>query len=644
MKFSSLSLSSKFTLTVGFILIIFCVIFSLILYYNLRQRVLEDANEKTRIILTQIDAIGDYVKEELRPAMFELLKDKYKEDFIVEAMSTTHIRFSVMQRFNNELKDYIYKRVSTEPINKKNKADKLHERLIRFFKENNVKESWNGIIKENGQEFLIMAKPVIVEKGCLICHGLLKDAPKSLINKYRITKDFLWKEGDVMGVETVRVPLSATLKEIKGIAISTFVSGIFALFFLFISIQGAFWKLVSKPLNRLTRIFKEIANGTEQLNQNLSVDSEDEIGELITSFNQMSKHLYEAQEAMKKNSETLKTIFEGITDPLALINPDCTVDLTNQAYREWMSKGIKAVFSEKCEPEKCDPDDICPVCFLKRLKQQKTPISEFWEDEKGHYYYIHLYPIYNENKEVVKAVHYVKDITEKKHIDEQMRVAEKLAVIGQLSAGLAHEINNPLGGIKLCFDNLISIPMDEEMRKKHIDVINVGFQKIQSIISQLLDFSKQTELSISSASINEMVEDVLKLMEYLISKKGIKVIKDLSQNIPNLLVDKNKIEQVFLNIILNAIQAMDSKGGNLLIKSYTENGKCHVSFTDSGVGISADILPRIFDPFFTTKPVGEGTGLGLSVSKSIVEQHGGIIRVETSEKGSTFTVELPLNV
>jgi signal transduction histidine kinase len=186
--------------------------------------------------------------------------------------------------------------------------------------------------------------------------------------------------------------------------------------------------------------------------------------------------------------------------------------------------------------------------------------------------------------------------------------------------------------------------MDEDMRKKHIEVINKGFQKIQGIIRQLLDFSKQTELYVSSASVNEMIEDVLKLMEYLISKRKIQIIKDLAQDIPVLMVDKNKMEQVFINIILNAIQAMNGKEGTLLIKAYAEDNKCILSFTDSGEGIPTDILPRIFDPFFTTKPVGEGTGLGLSVSKSIIEQHGGTIYVETSERGSTFTVELPLKV
>ncbi len=399
---------------------------------------------------------------------------------------------------------------------------------------------------------------------------------------------------------------------------------------------------MSRPLGRLTGIFKGIADGTKPLNQDIPVQSKDEIGELIVSFNQMARHLYEAHEAMRKQTETLKTIFEGISDPLALIRPDCTVELTNNAYREWMAKGIRAVFKEKCNPESCDPDTICPVCFIKRLKDEKRPISEYWEDEEGRHYYIHLYPVFDDRGEVIKAVHYVKDITERRQVEEQMRIAEKLVAIGQLSAGLAHEINNPLGGIRLCFNNLISTEMNGEARQKHIEVINTGLQKIQDIIRQLLDFSKQTELVMKPESVNNMIDNVLRLTEYILTKKGIRVIKDLGDNIPEIMADRNKMEQVFLNIILNAIQAMDGSQGTLSIKTLIENGRCCISITDTGPGIPQDILPRIFDPFFTTKPVGEGTGLGLSVSKSIVEQHKGEIKVITSEKGTTFTVELPV--
>jgi len=284
---------------------------------------------------------------------------------------------------------------------------------------------------------------------------------------------------------------------------------------------------------------------------------------------------------------------------------------------------------------------MCPVCFLEKVKREKKAISEYWEGYDNRYYYIHLYPVFNEEGEVIKVVHYVKDVTEKREMEEQMRITEKMAAIGQLSAGIAHEINNPLGGIRLCFNNLISTEMDEDTKKTHIEVINSGLERIQGIIKQLLDFSKKTSLTISPVSVDKLLNNVLKLVEYSANKKGIEIIKNPSDGIPDIMVDCNKMEQVFLNITLNAIQAMNGPG-KLTIETSQFNGNCVISFRDTGPGIPPEIMPYIFDPFFTTKPVGEGTGLGLSVSKSIVEQHGGRITVSSTEGMTEFRIEIPI--
>ncbi|MEW6108886.1 MAG: DUF3365 domain-containing protein [Nitrospirota bacterium] len=645
MKLNNLKLSTKFTFAISLILLVFCVIFSVLLYFHLKKRVIEDANEKTLIIMVQIASVGDYIKNTLRPKMFEILPHYDKRDeFIVEAMSTTRVTHEVMKRFNNALKDYGYRRVSTNPLNPENKADSLLMGMISYFEKNRDRDSWNGIIKIKGAEFLMRTRPIVAEKECLTCHGDPSIAPKGLVRRYGTKSGFGWQEGEIMGVESVTIPLAVTLGQIKGIAISTFIFGFATLLFLFISLQGAFWSLVSRPLNKLTTVFEGIVKGTEPLNQDLPITSKDEIGELTASFNQMSKHLYDAQEGLKKNAETLHSIFEGISDPLALVNPDCSLEITNHAYREWVTRGINAVFTKQCHSEDNDNDmDIlCPVCFLERVKKQKSAVSEYWEGENGQFYYVHLYPIFDDDGNVVKAVHYVKDITDKKQMDEQMRRTEKLAAVGQLSAGIAHEINNPLGGIRLCFNNLITTEMDTETKRMHIDVINSGLARIQDIIKQLLEFSKTSSLSISIVSLNNLIENVLKLTDYLVSKKNVSVIRNFSSDIPDIMIDHNKMEQVFLNIILNAIQAMDGGRGELTIRTSRENGYCEASFTDTGTGIPDNVLQHIFDPFFTTKPVGEGTGLGLSVSKSIVEQHNGRITVETSEKGTTFTVKLPI--
>ncbi len=645
MKTSSLKIGTKFTLAITFILLIFCIVFSFLLYHHLKDRVIEDANEKTLIIMTQMDAVGRYVKEELRPKMFEVLPKVSKEvDFVVEAMSTTHVRLRIMEGFNKDLKDYTYKRVSANPTNLKNKADSLHEKKIAYFHEDRNRKSWNGVITIDGLKYIMRVKPVITEKGCLKCHGDPSHAPRGFVRKYGTKSGFGWKEGEVMGVDSVTIPLAVTLEQIRSIAISTFVFGFTTLIFLFISLQGAFWSLVSRPLTNLTTIFNGIVKGTEPLNQDLPITAKDEIGELTESFNQMAKHLYSAQEDLKKNAEALRSIFEGISDPLALVNPDCSLEITNSAYREWMARGISAVFTKECYSQDGDSDTQCPVCFLEKAKREKRAVSEYWDGGDGQFYYIHFYPLVDEGGNFVKAVHYVKDITDKMKVEEQMRMADKLAALGQLSAGIAHEINNPLGGIRLCFNNLMDTEMDGETKQMHIEVINSGLVKIQGIIRQLLDYSKKSALSVSRVSVNTLIGNVMKLTECLTAKQDIRVIRNLAPDVPEIMVDPNKMEQVFLNIILNAIQAMnDGKPKELTIETFSENGYCAASFLDSGSGISEAVMPHIFEPFFTTKPVGEGTGLGLSVSKSIVEQHNGRILVETSRQGTKFTVRLPVS-
>lgn len=187
------------------------------------------------------------------------------------------------------------------------------------------------------------------------------------------------------------------------------------------------------------------------------------------------------------------------------------------------------------------------------------------------------------------------------------------------------------------------LKLNRKMRK-----ISIGLRFSLTVGTILfLDFSKNTPLSISPTSINKVLENVLKLSEYTISKKDIRLVKEFSANMPDLMADSNKLEQVFLNLIINAVQAMSITDSDrfrvLTIRTWRDAGICYISVTDTGSGIPDNIITRIFDPFFTTKGIGEGTGLGLTVSKAIVEQHNGRIEVETSDAGTTFIVEIPIN-
>lgn len=230
---------------------------------------------------------------------------------------------------------------------------------------------------------------------------------------------------------------------------------------------------------------------------------------------------------------------------------------------------------------------------------------------------------------------------EHKKTMEVLSQTEKMVSIGRLASGVAHEINNPLSGITLCFKNLMESDKDDPRREKLVGAINDSLQRIQNIIEQLLDFSRMTITEKKPVNVNNLINRLLILLSYSVSKKDIEIVKDLSGDIM-ILADENKMTQVFLNIMLNALQAMDG-GGVLTIKTTRDNGFCVVSINDTGTGIPPEIIPNIFDPFFTTKGVGEGTGLGLSVSKGIVDQHGGVIEVESQiGAGTTFKVKLPI--
>ncbi|MDP2276623.1 MAG: ATP-binding protein [Nitrospirota bacterium] len=231
---------------------------------------------------------------------------------------------------------------------------------------------------------------------------------------------------------------------------------------------------------------------------------------------------------------------------------------------------------------------------------------------------------------------------EHKKTVEVLSQTEKMVAIGRLAAGVAHEINNPLSGMTLCFKNLMGADVDHLTREKLVMAINDGLQKIKNIVGHLLDFSRMTVTEKTPVDLNNLINRLLVLLNYPASKKNIEIINDLSDDISEILIDENKMSQVFMNIMINAVQAMDD-GGRLTIRTKADDGFCVVSIEDTGGGIAPDIMSHIFDPFFTTKGIGEGTGLGLSVSKGIVEQHGGMIEVDSEiGAGTTFKIKLPL--
>ncbi len=241
----------------------------------------------------------------------------------------------------------------------------------------------------------------------------------------------------------------------------------------------------------------------------------------------------------------------------------------------------------------------------------------------------------------------------------QLIQSEKMAAVGQLSAGVAHELNNPLGGIlgyaqytlekmnRKVFAELNE--KDFESYKKYLRDIETQTRRCKAIVQNLLKFSRSSaKIDMTDIDINEALLETISLIEHQMSMHKVKLTTDLQENIPTARANSGMLQQVFTNIIINALHAM-SDGGNLIVSTRHSGelgefaGVVEISITDSGCGIPSEIQKNIFEPFFTTKPVGKGTGLGLSVSYGIIKEHGGEIKVESVEDcGTTFTIILPL--
>jgi two-component system, NtrC family, sensor kinase len=225
---------------------------------------------------------------------------------------------------------------------------------------------------------------------------------------------------------------------------------------------------------------------------------------------------------------------------------------------------------------------------------------------------------------------------------QQIVRSEKLASLGRLAAGVAHEINNPLTGV-LTFAHLLrEKPNMDEQDRADLDLIIRETTRAAEIVRRLLDFSRERPVMIQQLEINEVVRRTLQLIRNQKLFEGIVIVENLGENLPEIDGDMNRLQQVILNLTLNGCEAMQH-GGTITVATSLSGNEVRLEIADTGCGIKADVMERMFEPFFTTKPVGQGTGLGLAVSYGIIQQHGGSIEIESEEgKGTKFIIALPV--
>ncbi len=231
----------------------------------------------------------------------------------------------------------------------------------------------------------------------------------------------------------------------------------------------------------------------------------------------------------------------------------------------------------------------------------------------------------------------------KEYTSRQMMKSERLATLGQLAAGVAHEINNPLGAILMYTHLALEDTKEGDILHKNLEKAVTEASRCKDIVKGLLDFARQTEPKVEQTDVNEIIERTLTIVENQALFQNVKINEFLHSSLPKVLIDVSQMQQVFTNIVLNAAEAMEGKGELTITTRLLYDGEyVEIEFIDTGCGIEPEIREKIFDPFFTTKEVGHGTGLGLAVSHGIVDRHKGTIEVKSEPgKGSRFIIRLP---
>jgi two-component system NtrC family sensor kinase len=439
-----------------------------------------------------------------------------------------------------------------------------------------------------------------------------------------------------------------------------------------------FSKEITNPIKKLVKGTEAVSEGS--LDYEIKTKSHDEIGELANSFNRMACDLRRTT----ISRDYFDNIIRSMIDTLVVFDSEGKIKMANKAaldllqYREeeLMERDGSILFSEGealFRKEKLGEliqsgkirnfdttyltksGEKIRVSFsgsiMRNVKGEIEGIIGVAKDMRKTQKLISELKAANLELTASKnaMLNMLEDLDESnrelKALQSQLLQVEKMTAVGRLAAGVAHEINNPLSGV-LGFAQVLlqEIPEGNDWRED-VKKIEEGARRCKKIVSNLLTFSRQQEFNLELADIGEVIDSTLSLCENQILLENVRTIKDYGKNLPKIRISIPQIEQVFLNLITNAIQAM-VQGGELNISTRLGNGgdSVEISFTDTGKGVRKEILPKIFEPFFTTNEVGKGTGLGLSVSYEIVKKHKGSIvgESEGEGKGARFTVVLPV--
>jgi signal transduction histidine kinase len=404
-------------------------------------------------------------------------------------------------------------------------------------------------------------------------------------------------------------------------------------------------KLVILRLKKLTRITALFAREREEPELQI-LEGRDEIGQLAQSFNGMACRVRSSIQELQSQKAYLQDLINSLDDGLVVVDRDLTVELTNHAASgRWDFKQFSEFFLEKTHLPAAR-QAVQNTFQTGELSRSEISVTD---QEVNTLLEVYCSPMKNSDGEVVRVIVLFRDVTERKLSERQISRAERLASVGQLAAGLVHEINNPMAAITTCVEGLerhlktahdIGISQKEEIQD-YLSTIGEASSRCAEITQRLLSASIEPgQEEFQQISLPEIVHRVISLVEYEAEHRDVQITTSFGPY-PVMLGDPEKLSQLFLNLILNSLEAT-RQNGRIHISVARKNGSIEVQVIDDGCGIPEGSLENIFDPFFTTRKEGRGTGLGLSMCEGVVRQHQGQIHVRSKQdEGTRFTVLFP---
>ncbi len=360
-----------------------------------------------------------------------------------------------------------------------------------------------------------------------------------------------------------------------------------------------------------------------------------------------SKQVHNTATEPSRSAISLQALLDNIPVAIYLVDEKYQLVAINKTRYEKLDKSEPVLINRPCYKALFDRDEPCPACLvqktiqtgvtIKRFERRKYPAENFSEWE------ISTSPIFVNEEKPTQAMIIEQDVTEKHYLENILTQSEKLAIIGQLAASLAHELNNPLTAI-LANAQMIqrSLPPGHDLQES-VDLISRAGNRAAQVVQNLLDFARKEDFLLTPTNIHTNIQHAIDLIQHEFTSHNINLEFLPSPNLPLILASKDHLQSVWLNLLVNAVDSMDKPGGQIRLVTRHQQDTILVIISDNGAGIPSERLEHIFEPFYTTKTAGHGTGLGLSICQRIVKQHGGSIDVESQPgSGTKFMVTLPI--